>query len=110
VGQKVNPIGLRLGINHSWKSRWFATMKDYSALFQSDMQIRKIVSETFAKSIVSDLIIERPGQKLYVSLVSPKPGAVIGKKGSGVDALKTKLDKLTGIDTAISIIECLSEK
>lgn len=104
MGQKVNPVGFRLGLNHSWKMRWF-DQENYIDLLSSDLLIRKTIFDKYSKSVVSEIIIERPGQKLCVVLVSPRPGAIIGKKGSGIDVMKAKLDKMTGADVMLNIIE-----
>ena len=96
MGQKVNPIGLRLGINRTWDSRWFAKKGDYAKLLHQDMQIRKLIEEKLAQAGVSKIIIERPAQKARVTIHSARPGIVIGKKGQDIDNLKNELQKLVG--------------
>ncbi len=105
MGQKVNPIGLRLGINRTWDSRWFAKKGDYAKLLHQDMQIRKLIEEKLAQAGVSKIIIERPAQKARVTIHSARPGIVIGKKGQDIDNLKNELQKLVGSEVSLNILE-----
>ena len=105
MGQKVNPIGLRLGINRTWDSRWYADAKDYSKFLYQDMQIRALLKRKLAQAGISKLVIERPAQKARVTIYSARPGVVIGKKGQDIDNLKNDLQKVTGSEVSLNIVE-----
>lgn len=105
MGQKVNPIGLRLGINRTWDSRWYADAKDYSKFLYQDMQIRELLKRKLAQAGVSKIVIERPAQKARVTIYSARPGVVIGKKGQDIDNLKNDLQKVTGSEVSLNIVE-----
>ena len=99
MGQKVNPIGLRLGINRTWDSRWFANKGEYGKLLHEDMQIRKSLMEDLKQAAVSKIVIERPHKKCRVTIHSARPGIVIGKKGADIEKLRKKVveaDRLGG--------------
>ncbi len=104
MGQKVYPVGLRLGITEQWRSRWYAG-KEYSATLEQDLEIRKYLSTRLRRAAVSRVEIERKGDKVVVELWTARPGIVIGKKGSEVDALRKDLEKLTGSTVAVNIVE-----
>ncbi len=104
MGQKVNPIGLRLGINRTWDSRWFAG-KDYAKYLHQDFKIRKYIQETLTQAGISKIIIERPAKKVRVNIYSARPGILIGKKGADIDKLKHTLAKMTGVEVAVNIVE-----
>ena len=104
MGQKINPIGLRLGINKTWDSRWFAS-DNYADKLHEDIKIRKHVKKTLNAAGVSKVIIERTGKKCYVSIHTARPGVVIGKKGTGIDGLKADVQKLTPNEVFLSIQE-----
>ena len=105
MGQKVNPNGLRLGINKTWDSRWFASKKDYAKLLHEDLQIREFIMDKLSAAGISRVVIERPAQKARVTIYSARPGVVIGKKGQDIDSLKTKLQKITGSEVSLNIVE-----
>jgi small subunit ribosomal protein S3 len=105
MGQKVNPVGLRLGINRTWDSRWFARTAEYGQLLHEDMQIRKMLMESLKQAAVSRIIIERPHKKCRVTIHSARPGVVIGKKGADIDKLRKKVAELTKSDVALNIVE-----
>ncbi len=104
MGQKVYPIGLRLGITEQWRSRWYAG-KDYSTTLAEDLKIREYLRKRLQRAAVSRVEIERKGDKLVIELWTARPGIVIGKKGSEVDALRKELEKMTGATVAINIVE-----
>ncbi len=104
MGQKVHPIGLRLGIIKTWDSRWFSK-KNYAALLHEDIRIRKIVKERLMHAGVSKIEIERAGQKAKINIHTARPGIIIGKKGAEVDKLKKDLEALTGKQMYINIQE-----
>ncbi len=104
MGQKVHPVGLRLGIIKTWDSRWFS-QKNYAALLHEDIKIRKIVKERLMHAGVSKIEIERAGQKAKVNIHTARPGIIIGKKGAEVDKLKKDLEAMTGKQMYINIQE-----
>ncbi len=104
MGQKVHPIGLRLGIIKTWDSRWFAK-KNYAALLHEDIRIRNLVKERLTHAGVSKIEIERAGQKAKINISTARPGIIIGKKGAEVDKLKKDLESFTGKQMYINIQE-----
>src|SRR5208283_3005261 len=98
MGQKVNPIGLRLGINRTWDSRWYAGKASYGTLLHEDMEIRKALMKELKQAAVSKIVIERPHKKCRVTIHSARPGVVIGKKGADIEKLRKEVAKLTDID------------
>ena len=104
MGQKVNPIGLRLGINRTWDSRWFAE-DDYSRLLHEDLRIRKLLNERLAQAGVARIVIERPAKKARVTIHTARPGIVIGRKGADIEKLKAEVQKMTGSEVHLNIIE-----
>jgi small subunit ribosomal protein S3 len=105
MGQKVNPIGLRLGINRTWDSRWYAGKNEYGDLLHEDVKIRKELSEALKQAAVSKIVIERPHKKCRVTIHSARPGVVIGKKGADIEKLRKKVAELTKSDVVINIVE-----
>ena len=105
MGQKVNPIGLRLGINRTWDSRWFAGRGEYGKLLHEDMKIREDLSEALKQAAVSKIVIERPHKKCRVTIHSARPGVVIGKKGADIEKLRKKVAKMTDSEVIINIVE-----
>lgn len=105
MGQKVNPTGLRLGINRTWDSRWFAG-DNYADLLLEDMKIREFINKKLAAASISHIVIERPAKKARVSIYCAKPGVVIGKKGQDIELLKKELTDLTGgKEVSVNIVE-----
>src|SRR5258705_5410227 len=105
MGQKVNPNGLRLGINRTWDSRWYAGKTEYGQLLHEDMAIRKKLMEQLKQAAVSRIIIERPHKKCRVTIHSARPGVVIGKKGADIEKLKSELGKFTKSEIHLNIVE-----
>ena len=105
MGQKVNPIGLRLGINRTWDSRWFAGKNDYARLLHEDIAIREALMKTLKQAAVSKIIIERPHKKCRVTIHSARPGVVIGKKGADIDKIRKLVAKMTDSEVVINIVE-----
>ena len=105
MGQKVNPIGLRLGINRTWDSRWYAGKNEYGTLLHEDMKIREELMKALKQAAVSKIVIERPHKKCRVTIHSARPGVVIGKKGADIEKLRKQVAKLTDSDVVINIIE-----
>jgi small subunit ribosomal protein S3 len=104
MGQKVHPIGFRLGVIKTWDSRWFS-QKNYAALLHEDFKIRKIVKERLMHAGVSKIEIERAGQKAKINIHTARPGIIIGKKGAEVDKLKKDLEAMTNKQMYINIQE-----
>lgn len=104
MGQKVNPIGLRLGINRTWDSRWYAG-KDYASKLLQDLKLREFVMKNLKQAGVARVIIERAANKTTVTVHSARPGVIIGKKGSDIEKLRKDLSKFTGGDVALNIVE-----
>jgi small subunit ribosomal protein S3 len=104
MGQKVNPIGLRLGINRTWDSRWFSDA-EYATLLHEDLRIRKFLKEKLAQAGVSRVVIERPAKKARVTVYTARPGVVIGKKGADIEKLRSDLSKMTASEVHLNIVE-----
>src|SRR5262247_3678844 len=105
MGQKVNPVGLRLGINRTWDSRWYAGKNEYGKLLHEDMAIREELAKELKQAAVSKIVIERPHKKCRVTIHSARPGVVIGKKGADIEKLRKKVAALTQSDVVINIVE-----
>jgi len=104
VGQKVNPVGLRVGIIRDWESRWYAD-KDYANLLHEDLKVREYIAQRLSDASVSKVEIERAANRINISIHTAKPGMVIGKGGTEVEALRKALNQLTGKRVHINIIE-----
>ena len=104
MGQKVNPIGFRVGINRTWDSRWYAK-KDYAKLLHEDFKLRKFLKTKLNHAGVSKIEIERAASKIKINILTARPGVVIGKKGTGFDALKAEVQKLTTNEVFLNIQE-----
>jgi small subunit ribosomal protein S3 len=104
MGQKVKPIGLRLGINRTWDSRWFAD-KSYSDLLHKDLSVRNYLMIKLKSAAVSKVVIERPAGRARVTIYSGRPGLIIGKKGQDIEKLKNDLSKKLGMDVSLNILE-----
>jgi len=105
MGQKVSPIALRLGINRTWDSRWFAEKNEYPKLLMEDRKIRALVNSLKSTAAISKIVIERPHKKCNVTIYSARPGILIGKKGSDIELIKTKIQKITNTEVSINILE-----
>ncbi|MFS8038788.1 30S ribosomal protein S3 [Xanthobacter sp. AM11] len=105
MGQKVNPVGLRLGINRTWDSRWFANKGEYGQLLHEDIKIREMLFKQLKQAAVSKVVIERPHKKCRVTIYSARPGVVIGKKGADIDKLRKKVAEMTSSEVFINIVE-----
>ncbi|NDE89634.1 MAG: 30S ribosomal protein S3 [Alphaproteobacteria bacterium] len=104
MGQKVNPVGLRLGIIRTWDSRWFAG-KEYGGLLHEDFKIREYLTEKLKQAGVARVVIERPAKKARVTIHSARPGVVIGKKGADIEKLKADIGKMTASEVSLNIVE-----
>ena len=105
MGQKVNPIGLRLGINRGWDSIWFSKKSDYGKFLIEDYKIREWVKKNVVNSGISQVIIERTSKKCIISIYTSRPGFVIGKKGSDIDKIKKNLSKISSTEVSLNIKE-----
>ena len=104
MGQKVNPNGLRLGINKTWSSRWFSKT-NYAKLLHEDLEIKKYIKEKLASASISKVIIERAAKKLRLTIYSSRPGIIIGKKGADIESLKNKLTEMSKLEIYLDIKE-----
>ena len=105
MGHKSNPVGLRLQINRTWDSRWYAEGKNYAQLLEEDLKIRKFVVETLPQAAISKVVIERPAKVCRVSIYAARPGVIIGKKGADIEKLRSQLAKMTDSDVKLNIVE-----
>jgi small subunit ribosomal protein S3 len=105
MGQKVNPIGMRLQVNRTWDSRWFAESKDYGNLLLEDLKMRAFVHEECKQAGISKVIIERPHKKCRVTIHTARPGVIIGKKGADIETLRKKLANFTKSELHLNIVE-----
>ena len=104
MGQKVNPIGFRIGINRTWDSRWFAT-RSYATMLHEDLKIRRHIRDRLPKAGVSKIVIERPAKKAVITIHTARPGVVIGKKGADIDVLKKELSKVMNCEVQVNLSE-----
>jgi small subunit ribosomal protein S3 len=104
MGQKVNPVGMRIGINRTWDSRWFAD-KDYAQLLHEDLKLRKFLRQKLAQAGVARVVIERPAKKPRVTIYAARPGVIIGKKGQDIEKLRQELKAQAGSEVQLNIVE-----
>ncbi len=104
MGQKVNPIGFRLGIIRTWDSRWYAD-DDYATMLHQDIRIREFLTKRLSQAGVSRVVIERPAKKARITIHTARPGVVIGKKGADIEKLRNDITKMTGWDVHLNIVE-----
>ena len=105
MGQKTNPIGLRLGINRTWDSRWYAESGEYGNLLHEDLKIRKFLEKELQAASVSKIVIERPHKKCRVTIHAARPGIIIGKKGADIEKLRKRVGEFTDSEVHINIVE-----
>ena len=105
MGQKVNPVGFRVGVNHAWGSRWFAPKKVFGAYLIEDQKIREACKRKLAEAGISKMVIERFANRVRVTLFSARPGVIIGRKGGDVEAVRADLEKLTKKEVYLEIKE-----
>lgn len=104
MGQKINPVGFRLGINRTWDSRWFAD-RNYAELLHEDIRIRDFLRKKLAAAGVSKIVIERPAKKARVTIHTARPGVVIGRKGQDIEKLRREIAEMTTADVHLNIVE-----
>src|SRR5215510_5204737 len=105
MGQKTSPIGLRLQINRTWDSRWYADGDDYGRLLLEDLKIREFILKAIPQAAISKVVIERPAKLCRVSIYAARPGVIIGKKGADIEKLRSQLAKMTGSEVKLNIVE-----
>jgi small subunit ribosomal protein S3 len=105
MGHKVNPIGLRVGINRTWDSRWYADRKEYGQLLHEDLAIREFIRKECSQAGISRVVIERPHKKCRVTVHTARPGVIIGKKGADIEKLRKKLSQFTDSELHLNIVE-----
>ena len=105
MGHKSNPIGMRLQINRTWDSRWYAEGHDYGQLLLEDLKIRRYILDTLKQAAISKVVIERPAKLCRISIFAARPGVIIGKKGSDIEKLRKTLGAMTKSDVSLNIVE-----
>ena len=105
MGQKINPIGLRLGVNRTWDSRWFAGRGEYGRLLHEDMRMRDHIMQQRRQAGIAKVVIERPHKKCRITIHAARPGLIIGKKGADIEKLRKKLMEMTKSETHLNIVE-----
>ncbi len=105
MGQKTNPIGLRVGVNRDWRSKWYAGKKEFGKLLSEDRSIRDILKKKLESASVPRILIERAATRCRVTILTARPGVVIGRKGAEIDKLKEELSKMTGKEIYVDILE-----
>ncbi len=105
MGQKSNPIGLRLQINRTWDSRWYAEGRDYAGLLKEDIEMRKYITKNLPQAAISKVVIERPAKLCRISIYAARPGVIIGKKGADIEKLRAKLSAMTTSEVKLNIVE-----
>ena len=105
MGQKVNPIVMRLSVNKDWSSKWYAKGNDFANLLHEDLKIRKYIIKELRTAAISKVVIERPAKKAIITIHTARPGVVIGKKGTDIEKIKLKVSKLTSGEVQLNIVE-----
>ena len=105
MGQKVNPIVMRLSVNKDWSSKWYAKGNDFANLLHEDLAIRKYITKELKTAAISKVVIERPAKKAIITIHTARPGVVIGKKGTDIEKIKSKVSKLTSGEVQLNIVE-----
>ena len=105
MGQKSNPIGMRLQINRTWDSRWYADGEDYGRLLLEDLKIRAHIFKTLPQAAISKVVIERPAKLCGISVYAARPGVIIGKKGADIEKLRKAIGRMTASDVSLNIVE-----
>jgi len=105
MGQKVNPIGFRVGISRTWDSRWYADKNSYADLLHEDLELRSYLQSRLQQAGLSKVVIERPARRARVTIHTARPGVVIGKKGADIETLRAELARRTGGDVSLNIVE-----
>ncbi|MCY4007710.1 MAG: 30S ribosomal protein S3 [Rhodobacteraceae bacterium] len=105
MGQKVSPVAMRLQVNRTWDSRWYAESQDFGDLLQEDVKIREYIQDTCGQAGISRVVIERPHRKCRVTIHTARPGMIIGRKGADIETLRKRLSEMTRSDAHLNIVE-----
>ena len=105
MGQKVNPIVMRLSVNKDWSSKWYAKGTEFANLLHEDLKIRKYITKELKTAAISKVVIERPAKKAIITIHTARPGVVIGKKGTDIEKIKSKVSKFTSGEVQLNIVE-----
>lgn len=105
MGQKTNPIGLRVAVNHDWRSKWYAEKKEFGKLLVEDYEIRDLLKRRLESASVPKILIERAANRCRITILTARPGVVIGRKGAEIDKLKEELSRMTGKEIYVDILE-----
>src|SRR5947207_4203836 len=105
MGQKTNPVGFRIAVTHDWRSKWYAEKKEFGKLLTEDYQIRNVLKKKLESASVPRILIERAATRCRITILTARPGVVIGRKGAEIDKLKEELSKLTGKEIYVDILE-----
>lgn len=105
MGQKTNPVGLRVSVNKDWRSKWYASKKDFGRILAEDRKIRDLLKKKLESAAVPKILIERAATRCRITIQTARPGVVIGRKGAEIDKLKEELSKMTGKEIYVDIIE-----
>jgi small subunit ribosomal protein S3 len=105
MGQKTNPIGLRVAVNRDWRSKWYAEKKEFGKLLNEDYHIRELLKKRLESASVPKILIERAASRCRITIMTARPGVVIGRKGAEIDKLKEELSKMTGKEIYVDILE-----
>ena len=105
MGQKTNPIGLRVAVNKDWRSKWYADKKDFGKLLAEDQKIREILKKKLESASVPKILIERAATRCRITIFTARPGVVIGRKGAEIDKIKEELSRMTGREIYVDIVE-----
>jgi small subunit ribosomal protein S3 len=105
MGQKTNPIGLRVAVNRDWRSKWYAEKKEFGKLLNEDYQIRELLKRKLESASVPKILIERAANRCRITIMTARPGVVIGRKGAEIDKIKEELSKMTGKEIYVDILE-----
>src|ERR1700757_5205814 len=105
MGQKTNPVGLRIAVNHDWRSKWYAGKKEFGKLLSEDRNIRELLKKKLESASVPRILIERAASRCRITILTARPGVVIGRKGAEIDKLKEEISKMTGKEVYVDIQE-----
>src|SRR6187397_3309559 len=105
MGQKTNPVGLRVAVNKDWRSKWYAGKKEFGKLLAEDREIRTLLKKKLESASVPRILIERAASRCRITILTARPGVVIGRKGAEIDKLKEELSKMTGKEIYVDIME-----
>lgn len=105
MGQKTNPIGLRVAVNRDWRSKWYAGKKEFGKLLSEDRQIRDLLKKKLESASVPRILIERAASRCRITILTARPGVVIGRKGAEIDKIKEELSRMTGKEIYVDIVE-----